>query len=61
MKPTLENGRCNLATGLPLSGSPVPWSLDIVGWFPGSGGQHTLKSGAEPGMLMKIQQLSEEL
>ena len=60
MKLTLENWDGILRPVCPLATSLVPWFLDGVGWFPFNGGSTPGKTGAEPGMLMKNKQLSEE-
>ena len=44
----------------PLAVSSVPWFLDVAGWLFFNGAPHAREKLGEPGMLMKLKQLSAE-
>jgi hypothetical protein len=49
-----------LRPGCPVATSLEAWFPDGVGWFPARTGSRPWKISMEPGMFMKIKQLSEK-
>ena len=56
----MTKGAGILSPPCPFVMSSLPWFLDLVGWLFFNGAQRARENWGEPGMLMKIKQLSKE-